>query len=137
MSRIISESGLRFEIPFKGSFTNRKPPFILNNVLSYRDRFDQYSLPRDVMKNIDRDIETVKKYIKSKSAGQTDPKLNKEYFTVIRNYYTYEGPYHPGESNYSHFAPFLGAKKGLLVLKDMQRLKTELKSAKNVPEFDD
>jgi hypothetical protein len=137
MSRLISEGGLRFEIPFKGSFTNQKPPYILNNVLSYRDRFDQYSLPRDVMKTIDRDIKKVKEYIRSKSQKVTDPKLNKEYFTVIRNYYTYEGPYHPGESMYSKFAPFIGAKRGMMVLKDLQRLKKELETAENKPEFED
>ena len=86
-------SGIRYELNWKGSFTNIRPNgYTLNHVLSYRDTYDKYGLPRDVKKTIDSDINTVKKYQRNSDSDG----ITREYFKVLRDYYTYEGPDNPG-----------------------------------------
>lgn len=138
MPKTLSEGGIRYEVSYKGSFTNRKPKFTLNHVLSYRDTYDKYGLPRDVMKRIDRDIKTAEDYARaSKSGTVSDAKLQTEYFKVLREYYTSEGPGNPGMRPIMRYAPFLGYKSAVLVVKDLKNLKTELANAENKPEFED
>ena len=126
--------GIRYELNWKGSFTKVKPRgYTLNHVLSYRDTYDKYGLPRDVKKTIDRDINTVKKYQSdSDSDGAT-----REYFKVLRDNYTYEGPDNPGLRPMQRFIKFLDTKDVKLVLKDLNELKKLLKSAESKPEFED
>ena len=118
--------GIRYELNWKGSFTKVKPRgYTLNHILSYRDTYDKYGLPRDVKKTIDRDINTVKKYQRdSDSDGAT-----REYFKVLRDYYTYEGPDNPGMRPMQRYIKFLDTKDVKLVLKDLNELKKILKSA--------
>jgi len=139
MSKTLSEGGIRYELNYKGSFTNRKPKFILNHVLSYRDTYDKYGLPRDVMKTIGRDIETAKKYAQASRKGVTevDEKLRLAYFRLLREYYTSEGPSNPGMSSIARYAPFIGYKNAKLVYADLKMLKQELENAENKPEFED
>ena len=126
--------GIRYELNWKGSFTKVKPRgYTLNHILSYRDTYDKYGLPRDVKKTIDRDINTVKKYQRdSDSDGST-----REYFKVLRDYYTYEGPDHPGMMPMQRYIKFLDIKDVKLVIKDLNELKKLLKSAESKPEFED
>ena len=126
--------GIRYELNWKGSFTKVKPRgYTLNHILSYRDTYDKYGLPRDVKKTIDRDINIVKKYQRdSDSDGAT-----REYFKVLRDYYTYEGPDNPGLRPMQRFIKFLDTKDVKLVLKDLNELKKLLKSAESKPEFED
>ena len=126
--------GIRYELNWKGSFTKVKPRgYTLNHVLSYRDTYDKYGLPRDVKKTIDSDINTVKKYQRdSDSDGAT-----REYFKVLRDYYTYEGPDNPGMRPMQRYIKFLDTKDVKLVLKDLNELKKLLKSAESKPEFED
>ena len=126
--------GIRYELNWKGSFTKVKPRgYTLNHILSYRDTYDKYGLPRDVKKTIDRDINTVKKYQRdSDSDGAT-----REYFKVLRDYYTYEGPDNPGMRPMQRNIKFLDTKDVKLVLKDLNELKKLLKSAESKPEFED
>lgn len=138
MSKVLSENGLRYEIAYKGSFINKKPPFILNHVLSYRDRYDKYSLPKDVLKSIDKSIRAVEDYAKAaKSGNYSNENIRTDYFKVIREYYTSEGPTNSGMRDAARFAPFLGYKNAIKVLKDLKQLKVELNKAENVPEFKD
>ena len=127
-------SGIRYELNWKGSFTNIRPNgYTLNHVLSYRDTYDKYGMPRDVRKTIDRDINTVKKYQRDKdSDGAT-----REYFKVLRNYYTYEGPDNPGIRQLQRYIRFIDTKAVKLVIKDINELKKLLKTAENKPEFED
>ena len=127
-------SGIRYELNWKGSFTNIRPNgYTLNHVLSYRDTYDKYGMPRDVRKTIDRDINTVKKYQRDKdSDGAT-----REYFKVLRNYYTYEGPDNPGIRQLQRYIRFIDTKAVKLVIKDLNELKKLLKTAENKPEFED
>ena len=127
-------SGIRYELNWKGSFTNIRPNgYTLNHVLSYRDTYDKYSLPRDVKKTIDRDINTVKKYQRDKdSDGAT-----REYFKVLRDYYTYEGPDNPGLRQLQRYIRFIDTKAVKLVLKDINEIKKLLKTAVSKPEFED
>ena len=126
--------GIRYELNWKGSFTKVKPRgYTLNHILSYRDTYDKYGLPRDVKKTIDRDINIVKKYQRdSDSDGAT-----REYFKVLRDYYTYEGPDNPGLRPMQRFIKFLDTKDVKLVIKDLNELKKLLKSAESKPEFED
>ena len=126
--------GIRYELNWKGSFTKVKPRgYTLNHILSYRDTYDKYGLPRDVKKTIDSDINTVKKYQRdSDSDGAT-----REYFKVLRDYYTYEGPDNPGLRPMQRYIKFLDTKDVKLVLKDLNELKKLLKSAESKPEFED
>ena len=126
--------GIRYELNWIGSFTKVKPRgYTLNHILSYRDTYDKYGLPRDVKKTIDRDINTVKKYQRdSDSDGAT-----REYFKVLRDYYTYEGPDNPGIRPMQRYIKFLDTKDVKLVLKDLNELKKLLKSAESKPEFED
>ncbi len=126
--------GIRYELNWKGSFTKEKPNgYTLNHILSYRDTYDTYGLPRDVKKTIDRDINTVKKYQRdSDSDGAT-----REYFKVLRDYYTYEGPDNPGIRPMQRYIRFINNKAVKLVLKDLNELKKLLKSAESKPEFED
>ena len=126
--------GIRYELNWKGSFTKVKPRgYTLNHILSYRDTYDKYGLPRDVKKTIDRDINAVKKYQRdSDSDGAT-----REYFKVLRDYYTYEGPDNPGLRPMQRYIKFLDTKDVKLVLKDLNELKKLLKSAESKPEFED
>ena len=126
--------GIRYELNWKGSFTKVKPRgCTLNHILSYMDTYDKYGLPRDVKKTIDRDINTVKKYQRdSDSDGAT-----REYFKVLRDYYTYEGPDNPGMRPMQRYIKFLDTKDVKLVLKDLNELKKLLKSAESKPEFED
>ena len=128
------KSGIRYELNWKGSFTNIRPNgYTLNHVLSYRDTYDKYGMPRDVRKTIDRDINTVKKYQRDKdSDGAT-----REYFKVLRNYYTYEGPDNPGIRQLQRYIRFIDTKAVKLVIKDLNELKKLLKTAENKPEFED
>lgn len=138
MSRTISESGLRYEVPYKGSFTNKRPAFTLNHVLSYRETYDKYGLPRDVMKTIDRDIKIAEDYARARKAGEDpDEKIRMGYFKVIREYYTSEGATNAGMPMAARFAPFLGYKNAVKVVKDLKNLKTQLNKAENKPEFED
>lgn len=138
MSIRLNESGLRYEVAYKGSFTNRKPGFTLNHVLSYRETYDKYSLPRDVMKTIDRDIANVEKYARARKAGEeVDESVRMGYFKVIREYYTSEGATNPGMRPAARFAPFLGYKNAVKVMKDLKTLKVQLSKAENKPEYDD
>ena len=125
---------IRYELNWKGSFTKVKPRgYTLNHILSYRDTYDKYGLPSDVKKTIDRDINTVKKYQRdSDSDGAT-----REYFKVLRDYYTYEGPDYPGMRPMQRYIKFLDTKDVKLVLKDLNELKKLLKSAESKPEFED
>ena len=127
-------NGIRYELDWKGSFTNLKPNgYTLNHVLSYRDTYDIYSLPRDVKKTIDRDIKTVKDYHRdSDKDGAT-----KEYFKVLREYYTYEGPTNPGLRPLQRYIRFINPKAIKLVIKDLNELKKLLKGAESKPEFED
>jgi len=127
-------SGIRYELNWKGSFTNIRPNgYTLNHVLSYRDTYDKYGLPRDVKKTIDRDINTVKKYQRDKdSDGAT-----REYFKVLRDYYTYEGPDNPGLRQLQRYIRFIDTKAVKLVLKDINEIKKLLKTAVSKPEFED
>ena len=127
-------SGIRYELSWKGSFTNIRPNgYTLNHVLSYRDTFDKYGMPRDVRKTIDRSINTVKKYQRDKdSDGAT-----REYFKVLRDYYTYEGPDNPGIRQLQRYIRFIDTKAVKLVIKDLNELKKLLKTAENKPEFED
>lgn len=127
--------GVRYEFKDKGSFVRKG--FTMNYVLSYRDTYDKYGLPRDVMKTITRDMKAVENYIRSSKAGKFDAGIRNEYFKVIRDYYTVEGPTHAGERPASRFAPFLGEKSAQLVLKDMKRLAKELENPVDKPEFED
>ena len=126
--------GIRYELNWKGSFTKVKPRgYTLNNILSYRDTYDKYGLPRDVKKTIDSDINTVKKYQRdSDSDGAT-----REFFKVLRDFYTYEGPDNPGMRPMQRYIKFLDTKDVKLVLKDLNELKKLLKSAESKPEFED
>ena len=127
-------SGIRYELNWKGSFTNIRPNgYTLNHVLSYRDTFDKYGLPRDVKKTIDRDINTVKKYQRN---SDTDG-ITREYFKVLRNYYTYEGPDNPGMRPLQRYIRFINDKAVKLVIKDLNEIKKLLKTAENKPEFED
>lgn len=135
-SRTISESGLRYEIPYTGSFTKGRPGFTLNHVLSYRDRFDKYGLPRDVKTSIDHAIRAAETYARTKP-GEGSENVRTDYFKVIRDYYTSEGPDNPGLRPMARFAQFIGPKKAKMVVKDLKRLKKELASAENTPEFKD
>lgn len=135
-SKLITESGLRYEISFLGSFTKGRPGFTLNHVLSYRDRYDKYGLPRDVKTRIDRDMKKVQDYINLKS-GEDGGTVRTDYFNIIREYYTSEGPDNPGMRPMARFSQFIGPKKARLVLKDLKRLKKELATAENKPEFED
>ena len=84
-------------------------------------------------KTIDRDINIVKKYQRdSDSDGAT-----REYFKVLRDYYTYEGPDHPGMMPMQRYIKFLDIKDVKLVIKDLNELKKLLKSAESKPEFED
>lgn len=127
-------SGIRYELNWKGSFTHIRPNgYTLNHVLSYRDTYDKYGLPRDVRKTIDRDIRTVKDYQRnSNSDGAT-----REYFKVLREYYTYEGPDNPGLRPLQRYISFIGTKAVKLVIKDLNEIKELLKTAENKPEFED
>ena len=126
--------GIRYELNWKGSFTKVKPRgYTLNHVLSYRDTYDKYGLPREEKKTIDTDINTVKKYQRdSDSDGAT-----REYFKVLRDYYTYEGPDNPGLRPMQRYIKFLDTKDVKLVIKDLNELKKLLKSAESKPEFED
>lgn len=138
MSRILSESGVRYEVAYKGSFTNKRPSFTLNHVLSYRETYDKYGLPRDVMKTIDRSIKTVEEYARARKAGdELDEKVRMDYFKVIREYYTSDAPTNAGMPPAARFAPFLGYKNAVKVAKDLKTLKTQLSKAENKPEYDD
>lgn len=130
-------NGLRYELNYKGSFVNRKPPFTLNHILSYREVYDRYALPRDVRKTILRDMKTVRRYHANAKAGKFDENVRTAYFNVVREYYTAEGPDNPGERAMSRFAPFLGPKNAARVYKDLQELKNLLKTAESTPEFED
>lgn len=138
MSRILSESGIRYEVAYKGSFTNKRPSFIMNHVLSYRETYDRYGLPRDVMKTIDRSIKTAEEYARARKAGdELDEKVRMDYFKVIREYYTSDAPTNAGMPSAARFAPFLGYKNAVKVVKDLKTLKTQLSKAENKPEYDD
>lgn len=138
MSRTLNEGGLRYEVAYKGSFTNKRPPFTLNHVLSYRETYDKYGLPRDVMKTIDRAIATAEEYARARRAGEDpDQKTRMDYFKVIREYYTSEAPTNAGMPAAARFAPFLGYKNAVKVVKDLKNLKTQLNKAENKPEFED
>ena len=126
--------GIRYELNWKGSFTKVKPRgYTLNHILSYRDTYDKYGLPRDVKKTIDRDINTVKKYQRDSDSDCA----TREYFKVLRDYYTYEGPDNPGLRPMQRYIKFLDTKDVKLVLKDLNELKKLLKSAESKPEFED
>lgn len=127
--------GIRYEFKERGSFV--RSGFTLNHVLSYRDTYTKFGLPRDVMKTIDRDIKAVETYIQSSAKGEFDDNVRNNYFKVVREYYTSKSPSHAGERPASRFAPFLGDKSAKLVLRDLKNLQKELKNPKNVPEFDD
>lgn len=138
MPRTINEGGVRYEVSYKGSFTNKRPPFILNHVLSYRDRYDKFGLPRDVLKTIDKDIKSVENYAKAaKSGDYPSDNIRTDYFKVLREYYTSEGPTNSGMRPSARYAPFLGYKNAVKVLKDLKQLKVELNKAENTPEFKD
>ena len=126
--------GIRYELNLKGSFTKEKPNgYTLNHILSYRDTYDTYGLPRDVKKTIDRDISTVKKYQRNSDSDG----ITREYFKVLRDYYTYEGPDNPGIRPLQRYIRFINDKAVKLVLKDLNELKKLLKSAESKPEFED
>ena len=126
--------GIRYELNWKGSFTKEKPNvYTLNHILSYRDTYDTYGLPRDVKKTIDRDISTVKKYQRNSDSDG----ITREYFKVLRDYYTYEGPDNPGIRPLQRYIRFINDKAVKLVLKDLNELKKLLKSAESKPEFED
>ena len=127
-------SGIRYELNWKGSFTNIRPNgYTLNHVLSYRDTYDKYGLPRDVKKTIDSDINTVKKYQRNSDSDG----ITREYFKVLRDYYTYEGPDNPGIRPLQRYIRFINDKAVKLVLKDLNEIKKLLKTAENKPEFED
>jgi len=91
------------------------------------------------MKRIDRDIKTAEDYARA-AKGQdyvSDAKLQTEYFKVLREYYTSEGPASTGMRPIVRFAAFLGYKNAVRVVKDLKTLKTELQNAENKPEFED
>ena len=126
--------GIRYELNWKGSFTKVKPNgYTLNHILSYRDTYDTYGLPRDVKKTIDRDISTVKKYQRNSDSDG----ITRDYFKVLRDYYTYEGPDNPGIRPLQRYIRFINDKAVKLVLKDINELKKLLKSAESTPEFED
>ena len=126
--------GIRYELNWKGSFTKVKPRgYTLNHILSYRDTYDKYGLPRDVKKTIDRDINTVKKYQRDSDSDG----ITRDYFKVLRDYYTYEGPDNPGMRPMQRYFKFIDAKAVKLVLKDINEIKKLLKTAENKPEFED
>ena len=126
--------GIRYELNWKGSFTKEKPNgYTLNHILSYRDTYDTYGLPRDVKKTIDRDISTVKKYQRNSDSDG----ITRDYFKVLRDYYTYEGPDNPGIRPLQRYIKFISDKAVKLVLKDLNELKKLLKSAESKPEFED
>ena len=126
--------GIRYELNWKGSFTKEKPNgYTLNHILSYRDTYDTYGLPRDVKKTIDRDISTVKKYQRNSDSDG----ITRDYFKVLRDYYTYEGPDNPGIRPLQRYIRFINDKAVKLVLKDLNELKKLLKSAESKPEFED
>ena len=127
-------NGIRYELDWKGSFTNLKPNgYTLNHVLSYRDTYDIYSLPRDVKKTIDRDIKTVKDSQRNSDKEDT----TREYFKVLREYYTYEGPTNPGLRPLQRYINFIKPKAIGDVIKDLTQLKKLLKNAESKPEFED
>ena len=127
-------SGIRYELNWKGSFTNIRPNgYTLNHVLSYRDTYDKYGLPRDVKKTIDSDINTVKKYQRNSDSDG----ITREYFKVLRDYYTYEGPDNPGIRPLQRYIRFINDKAVKLVFKDLNEIKKLLKTAENKPEFED
>lgn len=136
-SRILSEGGVRYELSNKGSFQNARPKYILNHVLSYRDTYDKFSLPRDVRKTIDRDIRTVENYLKSAKNYEDTDEQRVAYFRVLREYYTSLGPDNAGMRPIVRYAMFLPAKKAALVLNDLKGIKKELATAENKPEFED
>ncbi len=127
-------SGIRYELNWKGSFTNIRPNgYTLNHVLSYRDTYDKYGLPRDVKKTIDSDINTVKKYQRNSDSDG----ITREYFKVLRDYYTYEGPDNPGIRPLQRYINFINDKAVKLVIKDINEIKKLLKTAVSKPEFED
>ena len=127
-------SGIRYELNWKGSFTNIRPNgYTLNHVLSYRDTYDKYGLPRDVKKTIDSDINTVKKYQRNSDSDG----ITREYFKVLRDYYTYEGPDNPGIRPLQRYIRFINDKAVKLVIKDINEIKKLLKTAVSKPEFED
>jgi hypothetical protein len=126
--------GIRYEFKERGSFVRQG--FTMNHILSYRDTYTKFGLPRDVMKIIDRDIKSVEDYISSSKRGEFDDNVRTNFFKVIREYYTPKRD-SPGERPASRFAPFLGDKNASMVLRDMKNLQKEIKNPKNVPEFDD
>ena len=84
-------------------------------------------------KTIDRNIRTVKDYQRnSEKDGAT-----KEYFKVLREYYTYEGPDNPGLRPLQRYIRFINPKAIKLVIKDLNELKKLLKTAESKPEFED
>ena len=126
--------GIRYELNWKGSFTKIKPNgYTLNHILSYRDTYDKYGLPRDVKKTIDRDINTVKKYQRNSDSDG----ITREYFKVLRDYYTYEGPDNPGIRPLQRYINFINDKAVKLVIKDINEIKKLLKTAVSKPEFED
>ena len=138
-SRITEGSGVRYELQTRGSFTDRRPPWILNHILSYRDAYTKFGLPRDVQKRIDDDIKTAREFAKqSKKKNKVpDSKLMDAYFRVIREYYTKKGADSGGERPMMRYSDFLSERDAKKVVKDLETIKKELRDAENVPEYSD